>query len=65
MANLKSSCVCAAQEVANIHQHYKQLKASVAAQHPEAGLNLVRQNLVPKLFNSVTSFSTWQKIHMV
>ncbi|XP_031436522.1 snRNA-activating protein complex subunit 1b isoform X2 [Clupea harengus] len=51
------------EEVANIHQHYKQLKASVSAQHPEASLNLVRHNLVPKLFNSVMSFSTWQNIH--
>ncbi|XP_062379489.1 snRNA-activating protein complex subunit 1b [Sardina pilchardus] len=52
------------EEVANIHQHYKQLKESVVVQNPESNLNLLRQNLVPKLFNSVMSYSTWQKIHM-
>ncbi|KAG5265848.1 hypothetical protein AALO_G00247030 [Alosa alosa] len=53
------------EEVANINQYYKELKESVVIQHPESSLNLVRQNLVPKLFNSVRSFRTWQKIHMI
>ncbi|KAL2098820.1 hypothetical protein ACEWY4_005300 [Coilia grayii] len=52
------------EEMANIHEHYKQLKTSVSAKHPEASLNLVRQNLVPKLFNAVVDFSTWQNSQM-
>lgn len=52
------------QEIGNIHEHYEGLKKAIFAE-PDPNLNLIQQNLVPKLNGSILTYSSWQRNHTV
>ncbi|KAL1262664.1 hypothetical protein QQF64_005403 [Cirrhinus molitorella] len=47
------------EEIANIHEHYEDLKKAIFTE-PDPNLDIVQQNLVPKLNSTVLSFCNWQ-----
>lgn len=47
------------EEIANIHDHYEGLKKAVFTE-PDPNLNLIQQNLVPKLDGAILAYSNWQ-----
>ncbi|XP_010877118.1 snRNA-activating protein complex subunit 1b isoform X2 [Esox lucius] len=51
------------EELANIHEHYEQVKVSISATpgQPDPCINLTHKNLVPRLHNTVMGFYRWQK----
>ncbi|XP_020343530.2 snRNA-activating protein complex subunit 1b [Oncorhynchus kisutch] len=51
------------EELANVHEHYEQVKASISAKpgQPDPSINLIHKNLVPRLHNTVVGFYNWQK----
>ncbi|XP_028847941.1 snRNA-activating protein complex subunit 1b [Denticeps clupeoides] len=51
------------EEIANIHQHYEELKAAISAEPGKANskISLVQQDLVSKVRNRLTAFAHWQK----
>ncbi|KAG9274895.1 snRNA-activating protein complex subunit 1b [Astyanax mexicanus] len=51
------------EELANVHEHYEKLKQAVSAQAEKPELNLVKQNMVPKLHSAVVSYYSWQQNH--
>ncbi|XP_051946546.1 snRNA-activating protein complex subunit 1-like isoform X3 [Xyrauchen texanus] len=50
------------EELSNVHEHYENLKKDVFTE-PDPNLNLVQQNLVPKLSCALLTHSNWQKNH--
>lgn len=52
------------EELTNVHSHYEKLKTDVidGANEPGSSVNLVQQNLVPRLQNSMMSFLRWKDI---
>lgn len=48
------------EEITNIHTHYEGLKKAVFTE-PDPNMDLIQQNLVPKLNSAIVTFSTWQK----
>uniref|UniRef100_A0A673HUH4 Small nuclear RNA activating complex, polypeptide 1b n=1 Tax=Sinocyclocheilus rhinocerous TaxID=307959 RepID=A0A673HUH4_9TELE len=52
------------EEIANIHEHYEGLKKAIFTE-PDPNLNIVQQNLVPKLSSAVCTYSNWQMNHAV
>ncbi|XDV50651.1 hypothetical protein PO909_019669 [Leuciscus waleckii] len=48
------------EEIGNIHEHYEGLKKAVFGE-PDPNLNLIQQNLVPKLNGSILTYSSWQR----
>ncbi|XP_062850990.1 snRNA-activating protein complex subunit 1b [Trichomycterus rosablanca] len=49
------------EELANVHEHYEGLKKAVSVQPDQSDLNLIKQNLEPRLRNSVLTFYNWQQ----
>ncbi|XP_077092552.1 snRNA-activating protein complex subunit 1b [Siphateles boraxobius] len=47
------------EEIGNIHEHYEGMKKAVFAE-PDPNLNLIQQNLVPKLNGAILTYSGWQ-----
>ncbi|KAK7148257.1 hypothetical protein R3I93_012555 [Phoxinus phoxinus] len=47
------------EEIGNIHEHYEGMKKSIFAE-PDPNLNLIQQNLVPKLNGAILTYSSWQ-----
>lgn len=47
------------EEIANIHEHYEGVKKAIFTE-PDPNLNIVQQNLVPKLNGAVLTYSSWQ-----
>uniref|UniRef100_A0A672L245 Uncharacterized protein n=1 Tax=Sinocyclocheilus grahami TaxID=75366 RepID=A0A672L245_SINGR len=52
------------EEIAIIHEHYEGLKKAIFTE-PDPNLNIVQQNLVPKLNSAVFAYSNWQMNHAV
>lgn len=52
------------EELANVHEHYENLKEAVFT-HSDPNVDLIEQNLVPKLNNAVLNYSNWQENHTV
>lgn len=50
------------EEIANVHEHYEGVKKGIFPE-PDPNLNIVQQNLVPKLNSAVLTYSSWQKNH--
>ncbi|XP_039507802.1 snRNA-activating protein complex subunit 1b isoform X1 [Pimephales promelas] len=46
-------------EIGNIHDHYEGLKKAIFPE-PDPNLNLIQQNLVPKLNGAILTYSSWQ-----
>ncbi|XP_076841912.1 snRNA-activating protein complex subunit 1b isoform X2 [Brachyhypopomus gauderio] len=49
------------EELANVHEHYENLKQGISAQTEGAVLNLVKHNLVPRLRGAVLTYHNWQR----
>ncbi|XP_035387157.1 snRNA-activating protein complex subunit 1-like [Electrophorus electricus] len=49
------------EELANVHEHYENLKRVISAQTDQPILSLVKQNLVPKLRGAVLTYYNWQR----
>ncbi|XP_073689690.1 snRNA-activating protein complex subunit 1b [Garra rufa] len=50
------------EEIANIHEHYEDLKKAIFTK-PDPNLDIVQQNLVPKLNSTVLTYCNWQTDH--
>ncbi|TRY85295.1 hypothetical protein DNTS_035790, partial [Danionella cerebrum] len=50
------------EEITNIHSHYEDLKKTILSE-PNPNLDLVQQNLVPKMNVAVMTYSSWQRNH--
>ncbi|KAL0969037.1 hypothetical protein UPYG_G00221850 [Umbra pygmaea] len=52
------------EELANIHQHYEQVKASSSestSSQPDPSISLIHKDLVPRLHSTVLDFYKWQR----
>ncbi|KAK5857847.1 hypothetical protein PBY51_011063 [Eleginops maclovinus] len=48
------------EELSNIHELYGNLKSSVSETSKESSVNLIRQDLIPRLRRTVVDFHNWQ-----